>query len=141
MRRIYKNLFILGMAVLILLTPGYSRAIEVINYNDVSPMFTNIRSFSNSLEISKNGISYTETFISARNVDRVSVELLLQQYKNGKWTTIKEWSDSKAGDNHGLSKQWSVASGYSYRLVSYGYVYQGNKLVESTSSTSSTVYY
>lgn len=141
MKKIYKKLFVLGIALLLSLTPGYSKAIELSNANQISPMFTNIMQFRSSFDISKDGKSKSIAYISATNVNKVSVELHLQQYNDGRWTTIKDWSGSKSGDNYELSKEWYVTSGYSYRLVSKGYVYQGTKLVESTSSISNTVFY
>jgi hypothetical protein len=40
-----------------------------------------------------------------------------------------------------LKNEWYVESGYSYRYVSYGYVYVDGAVVESTSYISNTTTY
>jgi hypothetical protein len=40
-----------------------------------------------------------------------------------------------------LTKEWYVESGYSYRYVSYGYVYVDGVVVESTSYISNSIGY
>lgn len=40
--------------------------------------------------------------------------LIIPQYgEGGSWTTIKSWSSSKEGTNHGFTKDWYVTSGLS----------------------------
>lgn len=141
MKKVYKDLFILVLAVLLTFAPSYSQAEIPSISGQVSPMFTNIRLFRTSLDISSTGKSINTASIIASSVDEVEIALYLQQYKGGKWTTIKSWSGSKLGISYELEKEWNVASGYSYRLVAYGYTYSGSKLVESTSDISNSIYY
>jgi len=107
----------------------------------VQIQFTNIYSFFNSFEISDSGKSTFTSSLTARNVDEVSIACDLQQYSAGKWKTIKSWSGEYSGTGYILSKSWYVASGYSYRLKSYAYVYKDGAMIESDSYTSSNIYY
>ncbi|MEW8974003.1 MAG: hypothetical protein AB2375_07395 [Tissierellaceae bacterium] len=127
--------------ILLLIIPQYGEGVSLDSGGKIKPMFTNINVFQATFDISSNGNSSSTVYLNARDVDKVEIRADLQQYKAGSWTTIKSWSNSKEGTNHGFTKNWYVAKGYSYRLVSYGYVYKGNKIVEDTSSTSKVINY
>lgn len=103
--------------------------------------FTNIYSFFNSFEISDGGKSTFTSAVTARNVEEVAISSYLQQYLNGKWKTIKSWSGQNSSTEYVFSNSWYVASGYSYRLKSYAYVYKDGLMLESDSYTSSNIYY
>ncbi len=107
----------------------------------VQIQFTNIYSFDNKYEISDSGKSTFTSTLTARNVDEVAISCYLQQYSNGKWRTLKNWSGEYNGVAYVLSKSWYVASGYSYRLKSYVYVYKDGAMIESDSYTSSNIFY
>ena len=141
MKKIYVKAFIVYLLVVLFLTPTYTNAQELNGNEQISPMFSNIIAFDSTFDISGNGKTTNAVYLYSRNVDKVVVEAYLQQYKGGKWITVKNWSNSKEGTTCSLSQDWYVASGYSYRLVTYGYVYQGSKLVESTSDTSRVIDY
>lgn len=137
MKKRYLKHFILCLIVLLTLAPYHTHAEEQNGSGQIVPLFSNIDIFRSTFEISNDGKTSNAVFLDARNVDKVVVEAYLQQYKGGKWITVKNWSNSKEGTTCSLSQDWYVARGYSYRLVTYGYVYQGLRLVESTSDTSS----
>lgn len=103
--------------------------------------FTYITMFKNDFEISDSGKSSVATTLRSYNVDEVHITGYLQQYTNGEWKTIKTWSSEASGNSDEFSGSWYVASGYSYRYKSYAYLYKDGSLVESTSDTSSAVYY
>lgn len=107
----------------------------------ISPMFTNINMFGNDLSINESGKATVTSQLWARNCDEVQISAYLQQYSNGQWTTIKSWSTTQSGTAVALEGVWYVLSGYEYRLVSYGYVYSGGVLLESTSYTSGSKSY
>ena len=111
------------------------------NSNPIQPLFTNITLYQNTFDISSSGKSSVTVVLSARNVDKVKVEAYLQQYKNGSWTTIKNWSNTVSGTSASIGENWYVASGYSYRMLSYGTVYKNGAVVESTSYTSKIIEY
>lgn len=107
----------------------------------IRPMFTNISVFLNDFDITSNGKAILTSSVNARNVDECRVSMYLQRYQNGSWTTIKHWSATESGKLCGLGKTWYVTSGYQYRMISYAYVYQDGKFVESTSYTSRSIVY
>lgn len=102
----------------------------------IQPRFTNISVFMNSFDITTGGKAIVESALSARNCDEVRISMYLQRYENGNWISIKNWAETRSGVSMLLSKEWYVASGYQYRMKSYGYVYSGDQLLESTSHTS-----
>jgi len=103
--------------------------------------FTYITMFKNDFEISDSGKASVATTLRSYTVDEVHIAGYLQQYTNGNWKTIKTWSSEATGTGDGFSGSWYVASGYSYRYKSYAYLYKNGSLVESTSDTSSAIYY
>lgn len=129
-----KRLKILGMLILMLiLFPQQGQAVELDNIESIQPLFTNINTFQSTFDITSNGKSSNTVYLNARNVDKVEIRLYLQQYNSGKWTTIKSWSESRNSTSYGFTNNWYLDKGYSYRLVSYGYVYKDSKIIESTS--------
>lgn len=137
-----KILKILGMLILMLiLFPQQGQAVELDNIENIQPLFTNINTFQSTFDIDSNGKSSNTVYLNARNADMVKINAYLQQYKGGRWTTIKSWSGSRKSTSYGFTKSWYVSKGYSYRLVSYGYVYKDNRIVESTSRISRSVSY
>ncbi|MGO1470475.1 MAG: hypothetical protein ACTHW2_10680 [Tissierella sp.] len=139
MKKILKVLGVLIIALLIFTKQG--QAVELNEIENVRPLFTNINVFQSTLDISSNGKSSSTVYLNARNVDKVKIISYLQQYKSGRWTTIKSWSGSRNSTSYGLAKNWYVNKGYSYRFISYGYVYKGNRIVESTSRISRVIVY
>jgi len=107
----------------------------------IQARFAYIDLFQNSFDIEENGKASFSTILWARNVDEVKVYGYLQQYKDGKWKTIKTWSNEANGTECYLSSSWYVASGYSYRFKSSAYLYVDGKYVESTNDTSRNIYH
>lgn len=137
-----KILKILGMLILMLiLFPQQGQAVELDNIENIQPLFTNINTFQSTFDIDSNGKSSNTVYLNSRNADRIKINTYLQQYNSGRWTTIKSWSESRNSTSYGFTNNWYVNKGYSYRLVSYGYVYKSNRIVESTSRISQTLTY
>lgn len=137
-----KILKILGMLILMLiLFPQQGQAVELDNIENIQPLFTNINTFQSTFDIDSNGKSLNTVYLNSRNADRIKINTYLQQYNSGRWTTIKSWSESRNSTSYGFTNNWYVNKGYSYRLVSYGYVYKSNRIVESTSRISQTLTY
>lgn len=107
----------------------------------VTPMWTYIDSFYNYFGISDSGKATVEVMLDSVDADEIRLEAKLQQYKNGSWTTIKTWTNSRDWVTCYISENWYVASGYSYRLVSTGKVYKNGVMVEQTTYTSDSEYY
>ena len=133
------------MIMCILIIPTYANKTEnLIDVEEpiiIQPRFTNINVFSNYFDISSNGKASVTVYLNARNVDKVKVVAYLQQYKNGSWSTIKSWSETRDGTSSGIGKNYYVVSGYSYRLKSYGYVYVKDNLVETDSYLGGSEWY
>lgn len=137
-----KRLKILGMLILMLiLFPQQGQAVELDNIENIQPLFTNINTFQSTFDIASNGKSSNTVYLNSRDSDKVEINAYLQQYSSGRWTTIKSWSGTRNSTSYGFTNNWYVNKGHSYRLVSYGYVYKNNKIIESTSSTSKTIAY
>lgn len=137
-----KTLKAVGVSIIILLIlTQHGEAVELDSIENIQPLFTNINVFQSTFDISSNGKASNTVYLNARNVDKVEIRANLQQYKSGSWTTIKSWSEFGNQTSYGFTKYWYVTKGYSYRLVSYGYVYKGNKIVEGNSITSRTITY
>lgn len=76
--------------------------IAIVENTIIKPNFTNISIFVNTFEISAYGKASVSSCLTARNIDKVRIETNLQQFKNGKWISIKSWEDSSNGTNGGL---------------------------------------
>ena len=107
----------------------------------VQVRFAYIDVYQNTFDIEDNGKASFATVLSSRNVDEVQLYGYLQQYSNGRWITLKTWSNKMNGTEGYLSGSWYVASGYSYRFKSNAYLYVDGKFVESTSYTSGNCYH
>jgi hypothetical protein len=108
----------------------------------VQPYFTHINIATCGMDINSSGkASMSSTMIAYSSVDKVRLKNYLQRYDNGSWTTIKSWSQTTEGTRAFWSKTYYVNSGYYYRLKTYFYTYNGSTIIESTSATSSNVYY
>jgi hypothetical protein len=99
-----------------------------------------ITSASNS--ISKSGTTVTmgqitNTYPTATKIKHVKY---LQRYSGGwsTYTTITSYSYSTSSFSNPISR--SVPGGYSYRVVTYHYAYEGTTLVDTEVRTSGSVY-
>ena len=111
------------------------------NEEIVHAEFTYINMFKNNFTISSSGNASVSSTLNSYNVDEVRIVGYLQQYTGSKWKTIKTWSSQTNGTIGAISSSWYVSSGYSYRYLSYAYLYKDGSLVESTSATSNAIYY
>lgn len=107
----------------------------------IQPKFTNISVFYNDFYITDQGKAVLTSYIDARNVDECKISMYLQKYQNGSWINVKHWSVTESGTFCGIGETWYVISGYQYRMVTYGYVYDDNRLIETTKFTSKTIIY
>ena len=137
-KRLKKLLIIIFILILF---PQQGQAVELDSSENIQPLFTNVNTFQSTFDIASNGKSSNTVYLNSRNADKVKISAYLQQYNSGRWTTIKSWSGSRNSTSYGFANSWYVNKGYSYRLVSYGYVYKGNKIIESTSNISNTMTY
>ncbi len=134
-------MFVIFMAVVLLGLSLISANAAEFEKEIITPKFTYIDSFYNDFEISDSGKASVSSYLSVDNSNQVKITGYLQQFKDGSWMTVKSWSNTSSGNDVVLKKDWTVASGYTYRYVSYGYVYVDGSVVESTRNESSKIYY
>lgn len=71
---------------------------------------------------------------------RIQARVLLQQYTNGRWASIREFSESTNFYQLIISESHRVSRGYAYRLLATIQSYKGTD-VENKTVTSSSKYY
>ena len=104
-------------------------------------MFTYIIDAETQIFINSSGKATVETYLTGNNqVTSTRAIINLQQYKNGRWTTIKTWNESSSTRILNFSSTYYVNSGYSYRVQSTVTAYSGTNS-ESTTLTSSSQSY
>jgi len=140
-----KRVAVLTLSLLILwLVPMQVFAIGTnqVTNSEIGPLWLSITEFTNSFEISSSGLAQFDTSLFARsNINKVVINASIQQYINGRWQPIKSWTSTSYSNSGYLNQKWYVMSGYYYRLVSTGAVYQNDVLVEQTSYTGPSYWY
>ncbi|MDQ7095890.1 hypothetical protein REC12_20045 [Desulfosporosinus sp. PR] len=140
-----KRAAVLVLSILILcLVPmqAFALGTNQVTNSEKGPLWVGITEFTNSFEISSSGLAQFDTSLYARsNINKVVINASIQQYINGSWQTIKSWSSTSYSSSGYLNQKWYVVSGYNYRLVSTGAVYQDDALVEQASYTGSSYWY
>lgn len=71
---------------------------------------------------------------------RIQARVLLQQYANGRWASIREFSESTNFYQLTISESYKVSRGYAYRVLATIKSYKGTD-VENKTVTSSSKYY
>lgn len=89
------------------------------------------------LYINSNGKATTECSVYGYqgSTTRVSITANLQQYKNGRWITIKTFTQNSNSHRGSLSETISISKGYSYRVSAQVKAYSGSS-VETRNLTS-----
>jgi len=104
--------------------------------HDIKPMWDYILTFSNAFDITDQGKAIADCTITSFDADELSVEINLEQFKDGVWRTIKTWSNREPAPHCGVGGSWYVMSGYYYRIYSIGKAYKNGVVVEQTSYVS-----
>lgn len=138
------SLIILGVMCLSVNVSASQAAVQDVStqliQGDMAPRFTYIVSAYTSLVLNSGGrlTCMGDTQVWPGNDAAITVEL--QQYKNGRWSTIKSWyySDSEYASSF---TDWYVASGYSYRLMNTHQALLSGNVTETCISYSDVIYY
>lgn len=103
----------------------------------IDPRFDHMSRISSSLDIDSLGrASCVGSFTTYDEYDS-TITITLQQFKNNRWTDIKEWSGDFTGTGvKYLSKGYYVESGYRYRLVTVVQIWDGATEIEKESCDS-----
>ena len=107
---------------------------------DVTPIYDYATEAICQLNISNGtAAAYSKVRGNYGTVTKVSASMYLEKYNNGKWPTVRTWSDSKNSNVFELSRTTSVSEGL-YRVRTVFTVYSGNKS-ETITRYSSNVRY
>lgn len=108
----------------------------------VTPRYVNILVFTASCGVNSSGKASCYSFVETANSSHtIYLNIGLQRYKDGAWTTIKSWTGSGTGEVE-MDKSWYVTSGYYYRTSATATVYtSGGSFVESVTIRSQNDYY
>ncbi|MDF2539217.1 MAG: hypothetical protein K0S76_2238 [Herbinix sp.] len=103
------------------------------------PMYTNVISFNNYINIINGNEVNVESNLSYHNADEARIVVYLEQYINGNWVVLQGWSNSGSDLYLYVNGSRIVSTGSQCRMRAYGYVYDGGKIIETASFTSATV--
>ncbi|MEG0899998.1 MAG: hypothetical protein RSF40_09860 [Oscillospiraceae bacterium] len=108
----------------------------------ISPYMDYIAQANGTLYINSNGTATVDCDVYGYQgtTTRVEISANLQQYKNGRWVTIKTFTASSNSHRTSLSETHSVSKGYSYRVQATIKAYSGSS-VETRTVTSSEASY
>lgn len=137
MKRVYS--FILAFVLLsLMVTPCL--AVEQ-DTAAVTPRYAFIAANSVSFSINENtNVTTSHVYCCTYNGYEVQIVCKLQRYNNSKWNTIKTWTASGMEDAS-LTKNWAVASGYTYRAYATFYIYDSSGSLVETATNSKSAYF
>ena len=108
---------------------------------DIELMAENYSSASATISLSGNTAEVTGKIIGrAGKTTKTSIHLYLQQYKNGSWVNVDDWTSTGATVARQLSKTKTVTKGYKYRAKAVCAAYVGSNK-ETVTKYSVTVEY
>lgn len=103
--------------------------------SSVTPYFTYILLTQNTFNPDSMGKAEISAQSMCRSeVTRVDMDISLQQYTNGRWNEMKQWSYSAPGNFASTSVSYYVPKGYTYQSVVNHKAYINGTLVESIQS-------
>ena len=108
----------------------------------ISPYMNYIAQANGTLYINSNGVATVDCDVYGYQgtTTRVEISANLQQYKSGRWVTIKTFTAASNSHRTNLSETHSISKGYSYRVQASIKAYSGSS-AESRTVTSSEVKY
>lgn len=108
---------------------------------DIELMAENYSSASATISLSGNTAEVTGKIIGrAGKTTKTSIHLYLQQYKNGSWVNVDDWTSTGDTVARQLSKTKTVTKGYKYRAKAVCAAYVGSNK-ETVTKYSVTVEY
>lgn len=133
-----KRLLSLVLAVVMVLSTASVAYAAVIPPDEVQ--YSHVNSLYACLSIDKWGVTTCTGRVSAKSVRPVEVDVYLQQYTGSYWRTVASWSASGSWQAS-LTRNYAVYSGYQYRVLAIGYVYDdAGNILESVSGTHTVNY-
>jgi len=119
-----------------------SAALQSAVQYSISPYMDYIAQANGTLYINSNGIATVDCDVYGYQgtTTRVEISANLQQYKSGRWVTIKTFTAISNSHRTSLSETYSVTKGYSYRVQATIKAYSGSA-VETRTVTSGVATY
>lgn len=98
----------------------------------IQPRYKRIVTFDIDLDIDSRDKSTSYSKVTSSSVtDTIDLTMELQQEIDGEWETIKTWSTSNTWIAS-MEKDWYVAEGYDYQVLSTADVYNANGIWQET---------
>lgn len=126
---------IISILIVIIMISTCVMEVAAYEQDEIMPLFENINSVYASLTIDQTlGVTTCTGGIVAKNMYPVSVDVILQVKEDGRWTEVCSWSAS--GTHSAACTEYrAVYSGYEYRVLVFGYVYdESGRIIESGSA-------
>lgn len=124
MRKIRITITVLCFIMLLFVTTAFG---AITSAPDIQPMAANYMAASASISLSENTVKANGTITGKLGqTTKTSINLYLQQYRNGSWVTIDNWTSSGNTESRSLSKSKTVTKGYKYRAKAVCTAYVGS---------------
>lgn len=124
MRRIRIAITSICLIMLLSVTTAFG---AIASTPDIQPMAANYMAASASISLSGNTAKVTGTITGKiGQTTKTSINLYLQQYRNGSWVTIDNWTSAGNTESRSLSKSKTVTKGYKYRAKAVCTAYVGS---------------
>lgn len=124
MRKIRITITVLCFIMLLSVTTAFG---AITSAPDIQPMAANYMAASASISLSENTVKANGTITGKLGqTTKTSINLYLQQYRNGSWVTIDKWTSSGNTESRSLSKSKTVTKGYKYRAKAVCTAYVGS---------------
>lgn len=105
----------------------------------IDPLYTYVNSVYASLTIDTTwGIATCNGGVSSKANHPVKVNVYLQKDTGVYWQTVQSWSVSGDWDAD-LSRSYAIYHGYTYRVLTVGYVYDNSGHILESASVTHTV--
>ena len=124
MRRIRIAITSICLIMLLSVTTAFG---AIASTPDILPMAANYMAASASISLSGSAVKATGTITGKiGQTTKTSINLYLQQYRNGSWVTIGNWTSAGNTESRSLSKSKTVIKGYKYRAKAVCTAYVGS---------------
>ncbi len=137
-----KRFITLLIVSLLAFTPVFADNTEEVERRiDIESRFTNIYTFHTDFDIDGMGKALLGASLDGHSGDSSRIVAKLQRFSSGTWSTIKTFSSTSTTTSCTLAKNYYVTSGYSYRVLYYGYIYNGPIILDHTNQVSAMRFY
>ena len=104
----------------------------------IAPRMDYIAQAKGSLYIDSNGVATVKCSVYGYDnlATRVEISANLQQYKSGRWVTLKTFTAESDSHSTNLTETYNVSKGYSYRVQATIKAYSGSKSETQTVTSS-----